>query len=53
MASRTGINIYIPKYFTAVRNCINIFVLNGLEVQYCTEIYRIYVRFTLMYVFFL
>ena len=22
MASRKGINIYIPKYFMAVRNCI-------------------------------
>ena len=31
MASRTGINIYIPTYFMAVRNCINIFVLDGLE----------------------
>ena len=32
MASRKGINIYIPKYFMAVRNCINIFVPNGWEV---------------------
>ena len=32
MASRKGMNIYIPKYFMAVRNCINIF-LNGLEVR--------------------
>ena len=32
MASRTGINIYIPKYFMAVRNCINIFGFYGLEV---------------------
>ena len=27
MASRKGINIYIPKYFMVVRNCIHIFVL--------------------------
>ena len=27
MANRKGIHIYIPKYFMAVRNCINIFVL--------------------------
>ena len=27
MASRKSINIYISKYFMAVRNCINIFVL--------------------------
>ena len=32
MASRTGVNVYIPKYFTAFGNCINIFVLYGLEV---------------------
>ena len=32
MASRTGINICIPKYFMAVRNCIDIFVLYELEV---------------------
>ena len=30
MASRRGINIYIPECSMAVRNCINIFVL--LEV---------------------
>ena len=30
MVSRKGINIYIPKYLMAVRNCTNIFVL--LEV---------------------
>ena len=30
MASRKGINIYIPKYFMAVRNCMHFFVL--LEV---------------------
>ena len=35
MASRKGINIYIPKYFMAVRNCINNFVLYGLEVRLC------------------
>ena len=32
MASRTGMNINIPKYFVTVRNCINSFVLYGLEV---------------------
>ena len=32
MASREGINIYIPKYFMAVRNFKNVFVLNGLEI---------------------
>ena len=36
MASRKGIHIYIPKYFMAVKNGINIFVLYGLEVRlYC------------------
>ena len=35
MASRKGINIYIPKYFMAVRNCIKSFVLYGLEVRLC------------------
>ena len=34
MASRTGENICIPKYFMAVRNCIHIFVLYGLEVLF-------------------
>ena len=33
MASKKGIHIYIPKHFMAVRNCINIFVLYGLEVR--------------------
>ena len=33
MASRKGININIPKYFMAVKNCINIFLLYGLEVR--------------------
>ena len=33
MASRKGIHIYIPKYFMAVRNCINIFVLYGLDIR--------------------
>ena len=33
MASRKGINIYFLKYFIAVRNCINIFVLYVLEVR--------------------
>ena len=35
MASRKGINIFIPKYFMAVRNRINIFVLYGLGVRPC------------------
>ena len=35
MACRKGINIYIPKYFLAVINCINIFVFYGLEVPLC------------------
>ena len=30
MASRKSRNVYISKYFMAVRNCINIFVLNLL-----------------------
>ena len=29
MASRTGIHIYFPKYFMAVRHCIIILVLLG------------------------
>ena len=28
-----GINIYIPKYFVAFKDCINIHVLYGLEVH--------------------
>ena len=32
MASRTGLNIYIPQNIMAVINCINIFVLHVLEV---------------------
>ena len=62
MASRTGITIYIAKYFMAFRNCINIFVLYGLDVLHghipyirtlfyvyvCTDTYRIYVRFTFL-----
>ena len=35
MASKKSIDIYIPKYFMAVRNCINGFVLYGLEVRLC------------------
>ena len=35
MASGKGIHIYIPKYFKVYRNCINIFVLYGLEVRLC------------------
>ena len=32
MVSRNSINIYIPKYVIAVRNCINVLGLYGLEV---------------------
>ena len=32
MASRKGIHIYIPKYLIAARNCINNFIIYGLEV---------------------
>ena len=35
MASKESINIYIPKYFMAVRNCINILLLYGLEIHLC------------------
>ena len=35
MASRKRKNIYILKYFMAVRNFINIFVLYGLDVRLC------------------
>ena len=35
MASRKSINVYIPNYFMAVRNCINILVRYGLEVRLC------------------
>ena len=35
MATRKGINIYIPKYFMAVINCRNILVLYGLEIRLC------------------
>ena len=35
MVSKKGIDIYIPKYFMAVRNCINILVLYGLEIHLC------------------
>ena len=35
MVSRKGINIYILEYFMAVRNCMNILVLYGLEVGLC------------------
>ena len=34
-ASRKGVNIFIPKYFMAVRNCINVFVLAGLKAHLC------------------
>ena len=33
MATRKSIKINIPKYFMAVRNCINILVLYVLEVR--------------------
>ena len=36
MANRKGINIHVPKYFMAVRNCINIFVLYRLEISLLT-----------------
>ena len=32
MAYKTRIHINIPKYFIGVRNCINTFLLYGLEV---------------------
>ena len=35
MASRKGVNIYIPKHFMAVRNCMNVSVLYGLELRLC------------------
>ena len=35
MASRKVKNVYIPEYFMAVRNCINIFALYGLELRLC------------------
>ena len=38
MASRKRINIYIPKHFMAVRNCINIFFLYVLEVRLCLPV---------------
>ena len=38
MASRKGINIYIPKYFMTVRSCMHIFVLYGLEVRLCSPV---------------
>ena len=39
MASRKSRNIYIPKCFKAVRNCINILVLYLLEVHLLTFSY--------------
>ena len=33
MESRKSINVYIPKHFMAIRKCINILVLYGLEVR--------------------
>ena len=38
MASRKSRIICIPKYFMAVRNCINILVLYGLEVRLCSSV---------------
>ena len=35
MASRKSRNIYILKYFVAVRNRIDILVPYGLEVRFC------------------
>ena len=35
MASRKSRNIYIPIFFMAVRNGINILALYGLEVRLC------------------
>ena len=35
MASRKSRNIYISKYFMAVRNCINIFILCELKICLC------------------
>ena len=35
MTNRKSINIYIPKYFMAVRNFIHILVLYGLEIRLC------------------
>ena len=32
MANRKGNNIYILKYVMAVKNCMHIFVLYGLEI---------------------
>ena len=32
MASRKSININVSKYYVAVRNCINIFVLCSLKI---------------------
>ena len=37
MASRKGINIYIPKYFMAVRDCIHIFVQEVLSMVWSNE----------------
>ena len=35
MASKKSINVNIPKYFMAVRNCMNIIVRYGLDVRLC------------------
>ena len=35
MASRKSLNIYVLKYFMAVRNCINIFLLCELKICLC------------------
>ena len=38
MASRKNINIHTPQCFMAVRNCINISVLYGLEIRLCRPV---------------
>ena len=38
MTSRKSIHIYIPKYFMAVINCINILVLYVLDVRLCWSV---------------
>ena len=39
MASRKGINVYIPQYFRAIRSCTNSFLLYGLEMSLLTYSY--------------
>ena len=47
MATTTGINICILKYFMAVKNCVNICSLR-VKGTACTETYPMYV--TLFYI---